>query len=267
MKIFLSSIILLICIEINAQQNTPYIKNYNIETRDSDQTYLKFVISNSPKKGKNEFEYLLTLQSEYDEFNFVQSTDSNKNAPNKSIPATNYKLYFSGTFLDNIQIIQNKLNLIHIYNDFSILGFGYIGNNRTIHELVKIVNLETPNDTIHQYTDYPTHYPLGKYYIEICTLPIAKFRIELLEESEYEFQIQENCYLIINDVEKYSNVELYTSYASGEKLILHITENYTESNPLEIQPGHYKITWKKGKYFKEQLFTIPTKSKFLFKFL
>jgi hypothetical protein len=225
------------------------------------------IITNSSNKGKTEKEYVFTFQNDTSEYNFVQSTDSNKKNTYHRIPSDTYKLYFLGKYIEDIKLEQNKIHIIRAYNNLTTLGFGIIKNpNLILYKLVKIVNLATPLDTIFQYTDYPYAYPKGHYYIGICTTPISKFKIELNDSSDYEIQIPESCLLLTENVEKYTNVELYQNYENNQEKVMSINENYTNKNPLEIQYGSYKITWTVGNDKKEKTFFIPEKTKFTFKF-
>jgi hypothetical protein len=157
----------------------------------------------------------------------------------------NYNVVVTGytdLYARNVTIQPNKINKVYINVTDGTLTFAYIGNRNRGMEFNAVVNRRFANDpTIIQKCTDRRNYDPGTYYVEITTLPVSKFSIELTFGAVYEIQIPEPGNLQITNTKPIGLIQLQSVLGDGYATFKTMTVNGNTSNQqLTLQPGPYK---------------------------
>ena len=157
----------------------------------------------------------------------------------------NYNVVVTGytdLYARNVTIQPNKINKVYINVSDGTLTFAYIGNRNRAMEFNAVVNRRFATDPtiIQKCTDRRSYDP-GTYYVEITTLPVSKFSIELTFGAVYEIQIPEPGTLQITNVKPVGLIQLQSVLGDGYATFKTLTVNGNTANQqLILQPGPYK---------------------------
>lgn len=157
----------------------------------------------------------------------------------------NYNVVVTGytdLYARNVTIQPNKINKVYINVTDGTLTFAYIGNRNRPMEFNAVVNRRFASDpTIIQKCTDRRNYDPGTYYVEITTLPVSKFSIELTFGAVYEIQIPEPGNLQITNTKPVGLIQLQSVLGDGYATFKTMTINGNTSNQqLTLQPGPYK---------------------------
>ena len=149
---------------------------------------------------------------------------------------------YTDLYARNVTIQPNKINKVYINVTDGTLTFAYIGNRNRGMEFNAVVNRRFASDpTIIQKCTDRRNYDPGTYYVEITTLPVSKFSIELTFGAVYEIQIPEPGNLKITNTKPAGLIQLQSVLGDGFATFKTMTINGNTSNQqLTLQPGPYK---------------------------
>lgn len=157
----------------------------------------------------------------------------------------NYNVVVTGytdLYARNVLIQPNKINKVYINVTDGTLTFAYIGNRNRPMEFNAVVNRRFANDpTIIQKCTDRRNYDPGTYYVEITTLPVSKFSIELTFGAVYEIQIPEPGSLQITNTKPVGTIQLQCVLGDGYATFKSMSVNGNiDKQLLNLQPGPYK---------------------------
>lgn len=233
------------------KKTTPPLQNgdldFTVETEASEKTQVQVYF-----KGPNGKAYLNAKpEIEFREISTNTLKHSFRRLVNNGEPVPqlinegNYNVVVTGytdLYARNVTIQPNKINKVYINVTDGTLTFAYIGNRNRGMEFNAVVNRRFANDpTIIQKCTDRRNYDPGTYYVEITTLPVSKFSIELTFGAVYEIQIPEPGNLQITNTKPVGLIQLQSVLGDGYATFKTLTINGNLDNQqLTLQPGPYK---------------------------
>jgi hypothetical protein len=221
--------------------------DFTVETENSDQTQVQVYF-----KGPNGKAYLNAKpEIEFRELGTNTLKHSFRRLVNNGEPVPqlvnqgNYNVVVTGytdLYARNVTIQPNKINKVYINVTDGTLTFAYIGNRNRGMEFNAVVNRRFASDpTIIQKCTDRRNYDPGTYYVEITTLPVSKFSIELTFGAVYEIQIPEPGNLQITNTKPVGLIQLQSVLGDGFATFKTMTiKGNTSNQQLTLQPGPYK---------------------------
>lgn len=175
---------------------------------------------------------------------FQRTTTGNTPDP-QLIDAGTYNFIVTGysdLIAKNITIVEGKLNKVTIKVTEGSLQFRYIGNRNRPIEFNAIVNRRFASGaTIMQKCSEKLYYEPGTYYVEIPTMPVTKFSVDLTFGAIYELQIAEPGQLQITNTNNLGKVQLMCELGDDFVVFNNISVNGELNKQFfVIQPGRYK---------------------------
>lgn len=161
----------------------------------------------------------------------------------------NFEADLSHISQKKITIKKNIINDVIFKLDDPFLQFAYMGNHEVPVSNMAIVNrrLSAHKTTLHQCNE-KKQYPPGTYYVELNTLPVSKFSVDLNLGAVYEIQIPQPGVLKINYKKLRGEAKLQgiakklnsseANFESFKSIVFKENENEQTYN---LQPGPYKI--------------------------
>lgn len=179
---------------------------------------------------------------------FYRTVDANGNPDPQKAAAGTYDLNIAGsdkTFLKNL-VIQDKMkNKVIITVSNGSLHFSYSGINKDkpVDKYYAIVKRNfDPLPTVQQRCDTDIAYPPGNYHIEINTIPVSIYSIDLSFGTTQQIPIPEPGIIKINNINNLGKVRFFAPH--GDKFQLCYSMNITgnpESQTVEVNPGIYEV--------------------------
>lgn len=221
--------------------------DFVIETENSEKTQVQVFF-----KGPNGKAYLNAKpEIEFRELGSNIMKHSFRRVVNNGVPVPqvvdpgNYNVVVTGytdLYARNVEIQPNKINKVYINVTDGTLTFAYIGNRNRPMEFNAVVNRRFANDpTIIQKCTDRRNYDPGTYYVEITTLPVSKFSIELTFGAVYEIQIPEPGTLQITNTKAVGVIQLQSVLGDGYATFKSLPVNGNlDKQLLNLQPGPYK---------------------------
>jgi hypothetical protein len=149
----------------------------------------------------------------------------------------------------SIVVQPNKRNRVTVKVTNGSLRFRYEDNpDRPITEFDAIVNIRfEPGPTIKQRCTAELEYAPGNYYIEINTMPISRFNVDIDFGAITEIQIPQPGYVQFTNASPRGTATLYAPL--GNRFVpftnVAISGNQTAQR-LQLKPGAYEVHWKKN---------------------
>lgn len=237
-----------------------YSVSHKIEYSDSDKTYLQVSIfdTTAMKYISGILKFSNASQDKSDKTAlFSIEVDSNSITKIVEIKSDSYRIdLFEAIRYSKIEIIANKLNKLTLFVEQGRLKFSYQDHPELPIELNAIIKLKLDKKIEYsQPTNEIRHYPSGRYYVEINTVPLSKHTIDMDYGLTYEIQIRIPGRLTLKMAKGVTNIEVSSQLFNRNKIIDHI--KWDESfYPLSILTDTYKISWDKDGKHKEAFFKI-----------
>lgn len=233
------------------KKTTPPLQNgdldFTVETEASEKTevqvYFKGPNGKAYLNAKPEIEFR-DISTNTLKHSFRRIVNNGEPVP-QLVNEGNYNVVVTGytdLYARNVTIQPNKINKVYINVTDGTLTFAYIGNRNRGMEFNAVVNRRFANDpTIIQKCTDRRNYDPGTYYVEITTLPVSKFSIELTFGAVYEIQIPEPGNLQITNTKPVGLIQLQSVLGDGYATFKTMTINGNlDKQQLILQPGPYK---------------------------
>lgn len=149
-------------------------------------------------------------------------------------------------FLQHVPVLANRKNIIQANPPLGSLRFRYEDKpKRLMREYTARVELLHLNmEPRQQSCATEAHYQPGRYLVEVNTVPVSQFNVEIDWGSVTEIQLPESGTLQLQSKETVSSVTLYRSsgnrFVQFEELILNGKQARRQ---LQLKPGTYEAHW------------------------
>lgn len=183
---------------------------------------------------------------------FYRTVDANGNPDPQVLPAGSYSLVVPGkakNALKNIVIHPNKKNkVVAVVNNGSLI-FRYAGaKDRPVSEFEALVNiLFEPGPTVKQRCTAELEYAPGNYHVEVNTLPITKYNVDIDFGNTSELLVRQPGFVQFTNPNPVGRANLY--YQLGDRFIqFHalMLNGTPDMQKLRLQPGPYEVHWIKN---------------------
>jgi hypothetical protein len=223
---------------------------YLIETLNAPETLLEIIFTDvNGKIYQSNPRILLTDNSTGKLVNrFYRTVDANGNPDPQRVAGGTYNLNIEGSnsvFVKNIVIKEKTLNKIIIKVLDGSLLFAYSGNKngKVVDKYYAVVkrNFE-PLPMVKQACDTELMYPPGNYHIEINTLPVTIYSVDLSFGVKVILTIPEPGIIHISNINNLGNVSFY--FPHGDKFEKFYTMNISgnsDEQKVEVKPGLYEV--------------------------
>lgn len=177
-----------------------------------------------------------------------RTVDANGNPDPKDIPPGKYMLAIGkdGNYIaKDVVALEGNNNKLTIVVTKGALMFAYETNpKRAVSEFTAVVrkNFDPGSPAATQPCTQEKDYEPGNYHIEVNTLPISRYNIDLDFGASYRIDIDEPGYVFFSNEQSMGKISLY--YQLGDKFvrfyIMDITGN-AAMQKLRLQPGPYEV--------------------------
>lgn len=183
---------------------------------------------------------------------FYRTIDANGNPDPQPLPAGTYSLMLPGsskTYLKNIVINPNKKNKYVAVVSTGSIRFRYVGApDRPVSEFDALVNiLFEPGPTVKQRCTAELEYAPGNYHIEINSLPIKKYNVDVDFGNTSELPVPQPGFVQFTNTKPIGRVKLY--YQLGDQFVTFYgmeLNGTLEAQKLQLLPGPYEVHWIKN---------------------
>jgi hypothetical protein len=187
---------------------------------------------------------------------FYRTVDPSGNPDPQIIPPGTYNLLVAGRanmLMRRVTIEPNKHNKVIVRVNNGSLRFRYVDAeglsiDRPITEFDAIVNIRfEPGPTIRQRCTAELEYAPGNYYIEVNTMPISRFNVDIDFGAITEIGLPQPGFVQFTNATPKGQVSLFAPL--GNKFVRFVDVNVT-GNPaaqkLMLKPGAYEVHWVKN---------------------
>lgn len=185
---------------------------------------------------------------------FYRTVDASGNPDAQKVTAGTYHLTITGsdkTYLKNVVIDPDKKNRIIVTVPIGSLAFAYSGGTSAGKPVSKYYAVVKRNfeiaPIVKQRCDTMLQYEPGNYHIEINTLPVTVYSVDLFFGVTIVLPIPEPGTLRVNNTNSLGKVQLY--YPLGDRFVRFYTLNVPgvpASQTVELKPGIYEAHYPAG---------------------
>lgn len=180
---------------------------------------------------------------------FYRTIDASGNPDPQKVPAGKYTMLIgkSGNYITrNVVIEADNRNRVTVVVTHGTLGFVYDPNpKRPPSEFVATVKMNfEPGPTMVQKCTEEKEYSPGNYHIEINTLPVSRWMIDLEFGTVSTITIDEPGFVKFTNTTPLGKAGLF--FQDGDQFSLFYTMNITgdpEAQKLRLKPGYYQVRW------------------------
>ncbi len=237
---------------------------YTRETEDAKETSLAILFTNGHGKFYSTTPKLQLLDAATGKLvkEFYRTVDAAGNPDPQVIPAGTYNLRVAGQtnlLMRRVLVEANKKNKLIVKVSNGSLRFEYYNSpGRPITEYEALVNIRfEPGPTIHQRCTAELEYPPGNYYIEVNTMPITRFNVDIDFGATSVVYLPEPGFVQFTNTTPKGKVMLYAPL--GNQFVRFVDLNITgnpASQKLRLKPGAYEAHWVKHPELPYQTETI-----------
>ncbi len=187
---------------------------------------------------------------------FYRTVDAAGNPDPQVVPPGTYNLLVAGRanmLMRRVTVEANKKNKVIVRVNNGSLRFRYLGDNdlptndRAVTEFEAIVNIRfEPGPTIRQRCTSELEYVPGNYYIEVNTMPITRYNVDIDFGAITEIDLPQPGYVQFTNTSPKGQVALFAPL--GNKFVRFVNLNVTGnpgSQKLQLKPGAYEAHWVK----------------------
>lgn len=177
-----------------------------------------------------------------------RTVDANGTPDPKDVPAGKYILAIGkdGNYIaKNVVIQEGNNNKLTIVVTKGTLMYAYETNlKRPVSEFTAVVrkNFDPGSAVINQPCTQEMDFEPGNYHIEVNTLPISRYNIDLDFGASYRVDVDEPGYVFFSNEQPMGKVSLY--YQLGDKFVRFYVMDITGNIALQkvrLQPGPYEV--------------------------
>lgn len=247
--IFITTSLVLFSNDSNAQSKQR--NTIEVDYRDTIGTYaqifLEMADTNIAIKDESVFKLTLKTEKSKDRKIFTIKTNTNFSETFKIEPGL-YDVQFAKQTYKNILIKDDSLSMIRFKLYMGNLMIRYLNDSNTIMpNTAKVYKRYSTEDGMIQPCSMLKKYMPGTYYIEVNTLPVTKFMIELGYCENYEIQLPKPAKVMITIPKDVENMKVYEKNSDELIYVYTFKENHTTANPLCLQPSLYMLEWEYNK--------------------
>ncbi|MBS1615973.1 MAG: hypothetical protein JST06_07645 [Bacteroidetes bacterium] len=232
----------------------PVEATYTRETEDSKETSLAILFTNGHGKFYSTSPQLQLLDAATGKLikQFYRTVDANGNPDPQIIPAGTYNLRVVGQssmLMRRVLVEANKKNKLIVKVSNGSLRFEYYdAPGRPITEFEALVNIRfEPGPTIHQRCTAELEYPPGNYYIEVNTMPITRFNVDIDFGATSVVYLPQPGFVQFTNTTPKGKVQLFAPLGNQ---FVHFADVSITGNPgsqkLRLKPGAYEAHWVKN---------------------
>jgi hypothetical protein len=184
-----------------------------------------------------------------------RTVDEAGNPDRIPIPAGTYVLKVSrvkGEYRMKLAARKNNKVVLTV-KDNGILRFRYVDSKgvsfgRPIAEFSAVVNSRAvPGPPVHQRCDQEFQYRPGDYYVEINTLPVSRFNVNIDFNGITEIGLHQPGFVKIIRGRAFGLVSLYAKVSGKFVRFTYVDMERAETQKLRLKPGVYEAHWAVGK--------------------
>jgi len=228
--------------------------NYTTKTEPSAETLLEVYFTD----GKGKFYtstpqmQLLDTKSGKEVKRFYRTTDAAGRPDPQKVPAGDYTMIIGKTgnyVAHNLVVTANNTNKVNIVVSKGSLSFYYTGDRkRAVSEFVATVrrNFE-PGPTITQKCSSLLEYEPGNYHVEINTLPIKRYTVDLDFGITADLPVDEPGFVQFTNTTPVGKISLYTPL--GDQFVRFYAmqvDGKPDGQKVRLQPGTYEVHFKRN---------------------
>lgn len=232
----------------------PVEATYTRETEDAKETSLAILFTNGRGKYYSTSPQLQLLDAATGKLikQFYRTVDANGNPDPQIVPAGTYNLRVVGQsnmLMRRVQVEANKKNKLIVKVSNGSLRFEYFdAPGRQITEYEALVNIRfEPGPTIHQRCTAELEYPPGNYYIEVNTMPITRFNVDIDFGATSVVYLPQPGFVQFTNTTPKGRVQLFAPLGNQ---FVHFADVNVTGNPaaqkLRLKPGAYEAHWVKN---------------------
>lgn len=187
---------------------------------------------------------------------FYRTVDANGNPDMQIVPAGTYNMLVAGRanmLMRRVVIEPNKKNKLTVRVSNGSLRFRYVDAegsiiSRPVTEYEARVNIRfEPGPTIRQRCTAELEYAPGNYYIEVNTIPIQRFNVDIDFGAITQLSLQQPGYLQFTNTSPKGRVSIFAPLGNQFVRVydVNITGNAAAQRVM-MRPGKYEIHWTKN---------------------
>lgn len=229
--------------------NKPKETIFTKETEDAKETSLAILFTDGRGKFYSTTPQLQLLDAKTGKLvkQFYRTVDESGNPDPQVIPAGTYNLLVVGRtnmLMRNVTVEANKKNKVTVKVGNGSLRFEYYdAPGRPVSEYEALVNIRfEPGPTIRQRCTAELEYPPGNYYIEVNTMPITRFNVDIDFGATSVVYVPEPGFVQFTNTTPKGRISLFAPL--GDKFVRFTDVNVTgnpASQKLMLKPGLYEI--------------------------
>lgn len=232
----------------------PAEATFTRETEDAKETSLAILFTNGRGKFYSTTPQLQLLDAATGKLvkQFYRTVDADGNPDPQVVQPGTYNLRVAGQtnmLMRRVLVEANKKNKLIVKVTNGSLRFEYFNApGRSVSEFEALVNIRfEPGPTIRQRCSVELEYPPGNYYIEVNTMPITRFNVDIDFGATSVVYLPEPGFVQFTNTAPKGKVMLFAPL--GNQFVHFTTVNITgnpESQKLRLKPGAYEAHWVKN---------------------
>jgi hypothetical protein len=235
-------------------ETKPAEATFTRETEDAKETSLAILFTNGRGKFYSTTPQLQLLDAVTGKVvkQFYRTVDADGNADPQVVAPGTYNLRVAGQtnlLTRHVVVEANKKNKLLVKVMNGSLRFEYYNApGRPVSEFEALVNIRfEPGPTIRQRCTAELEYPPGNYYIEVNTMPITRFNVDIDFGATSVVYLPEPGFVQFTNTTPKGKVMLFSPL--GNQFVHFTTVNITgnpASQKLRLKPGAYEAHWVKN---------------------
>jgi hypothetical protein len=233
----------------HAPSNKPRETSFTKQTEDAKETSLAILFTDGRGKFYSTTPELQLLDAKTGKQvkKFFRTVDESGNPDPQVVPPGTYNLLVAGhtnMLMRGITVEANKKNKVIVKVGNGSLRFEYYdAPGRPVSEFEALVNIRfEPGPTIRQHCTAELEYPPGNYYIEVNTMPITRFNVDIDFGATSVVYVPEPGFVQFTNAAPKGRISLFAPL--GDKFVRFTDVNITgnlAAQKLMLKPGVYEI--------------------------
>jgi hypothetical protein len=185
-------------------------------------------------------------------YSYAYGLDSKGAGTEKTIPPGVYDLIdvrTSQPFLRSVQLVRGKRNIVSTKVPMGTLRFQTEGKPEVVVKdlQAKVLPMYADGDTIVQLSSEAKSYLPGEYFIEVNTLPVSRFRVDVDWDTVTLIELAQTGELQLSNLAALEQISLYRLVNKTYEKFIDLSLAGQADTTLSLKPGTYQLRYSKPK--------------------
>jgi hypothetical protein len=181
-------------------------------------------------------------------YSYAYGVDPKGAGAEKTIPPGVYDLIDVRTgqpFLQNLQLVRGKRNSVSTKVSMGTLRFQTEGKPEVVVKdlQAKVLPMYADGDTIVQLSSEAKSYLPGEYFIEVNTLPVSRFRVDVDWDTVTLIELAQTGELQLSNPAAVEEISLYRLVNKTYEKFIDLPLNGQTDTTLSLKPGAYQLRY------------------------